>query len=220
MKKTLLAGLATGLFLTGVSTNAQAGMIIDTGSAVTGYASSLTSSLDAAGNTTTAQWLAAEFVLDQDYYLTDIHGLLTNNAQTGRNFTITIYGDGGDVPDSSQLIYSNTATITGANGQASWEGYHISYENGLALHQGTYWVSFEVRPNNYLNNQYSGSMPQVSATPLGNEAYARGTWSALDTLDIGVRIQGNPAPVPEPATLFLLGTGLAGLAGLRRRKKA
>lgn len=33
-------------------------------------------------------------------------------------------------------------------------------------------------------------------------------------------LRGQSAPVPEPATMLLVGTGLAGILGLRRRKKA
>jgi hypothetical protein len=32
-----------------------------------------------------------------------------------------------------------------------------------------------------------------------------------------INIQGNAAPIPEPATMMLLMTGLAGFAGLRRK---
>jgi hypothetical protein len=40
------------------------------------------------------------------------------------------------------------------------------------------------------------------------------TWLGVDN----VMVSSNAAPVPEPATMLLFGTGLVGLAGARRRK--
>ena len=58
-----------------------------------------------------------------------------------------------------------------------------------------------------------------SPNPLINETfYQPGVgWAEVDYIDIGIRIDATP--IPEPATMLLLGTGLVGVAGAARRKK-
>jgi hypothetical protein len=88
----------------------------------------------------------------------------------------------------------------------------------------------EVQPNGVNPGEFLGITLGLSGT---------GTFSAIiDAIDdgsfkIGIRVQGftgggsesfiaspsPPTPVPEPSIMFLLGTGLAGLVGLRIRKK-
>lgn len=91
---------------------------------------------------------------------------------------------------------------------------------------------------------YVSSMPFISANPLyllvkdGNHTPAwylfdlSSSWNGIDPITLSgfwpgdaggaishVAIYGKEAPIPEPATMLLFGTGLAGLAVVGRRRK-
>ena len=189
------------LLLFCICTNASADIILDTGATpgLAGY--SLHS----------GQWLAAEFSIDKDMVITDVEGWLNGDFNSiGKTFTTAIYTIGSTGPGLE--IYSAQVSMDGS--AQGWSG-----PTGMSWHleAASYWATFEVREGDNLEGFL---MPWEAPYPANNYAYYnpdRG-WRLNPGLDTGVLIQGTIAPVPEPATIFLFGIGLAGLAGSRLGK--
>ena len=158
------------------------------------------------------QWLAAEFDVGSPTVITGMQGWM--QLGSGGALRLALYSDGGDVPGSALAVRNGVV----AAGSADWRGFT---DLAWPVSPGTYWVGFEVPAGSRL----SGSMPFPSPRPLPNGAAAHGDsgmrYFSANDLTIGVRIFGepDPAPVPEPASMLLLGGGLACLAARRRMRR-
>jgi hypothetical protein len=184
--------------------------IVDTGPTPTSFLSTVGLSNDG----TNIYYLAAQFTTNTAHTITDIQGYMSNDTSFGVTAAISknFYDNylpayrPGDHIFSASFNVGSTETWYGLSG-LDW-----------ALPAGTYWIVFEPLVG------FSGSMPLPFPNPLAPTAfYYSGNpypWSSYPyaAWELGIRIYDN-TPVPLPGAVWLLGSGLLGLAGLRRKFK-
>ncbi len=202
MKKKLLVGLVTGLFFAGMVGVASA-TIIESFTGLSSPESTITFDEFGIGSGTsiTSQYSSLGVAFSPN---------LIQNAQMSYFPNIDAYNLGNfssnDVFDPFNIEFLSAQTEAAfAFVTNTGTSTFSTYLNG-ALQETVSFVTNASTPNWYIFSGYSFDTIKVDVGGFNNAML-------LDNIQLG-----SAAPVPEPATMLLFGTGLAGLAGLRRRQ--
>ena len=122
----------------------------------------------------------------------DIIATVSGNLSQGTTTETQCYGGGGD----------------GGYGGVEFVTRTVQTENGYGGGGGT-CIDFEV--------PVPGSAIARSGDPFGSPIFFNGL--PVNAPDPGAGLNGRFSDVPEPASLALVGVGLAGLAAMRRKRK-
>ncbi len=230
MKKKLLVGLATGLFLVGMVGLASATTIVGGSLLTNSYANILEAELGEGELTFTNI-----FKDNGSNTSTDFHNAADGQGRTIILMTVASGNSIGDIIGGYNPFSWNTSGNY-TRDYSPGEAFIFNLTNNDIRHQtnndttynyNTYGPTFgsghDIYVDSTLRYGYTYNYSYNGGHPLG---YGNGIttdfWITLSGLEAYTLSSDNGESVPEPATMLLFGTGLAGLAGsrLRRKKKA
>ncbi len=176
---------------------------------------------------TNSQWLAGQFSLSETYTITGLEGYFKPANFSNFIVDVFVYGNSlSDLPNDTALIHTSFILTGGA--PEGWFG-----DTGIdeSLNAGTYWLAFQTSTKTADTTALMNYGPPNPASKYAfRNAEGSNVWADRGIPPVpegqgtmAFRINGElspePAPVPEPTTMLLFGTGLAGLAGFKSRKK-